>query len=273
MKFQIISKWLILLFFVSPIICACSPQPTSIPLPTEDINTIVGTMVAITLTAIAPTPIPPTSIPTSTPTTTPMPAGTLNEEFGAGFSYPNPLWSDPFDAARVSVKHNYLVTAEQDYLKFQFTDSETYLYTFNNNIMPADITIETSYLDLDTQSSEASVLCRVDPNSRGKWYEFRIIHFEKAAVIYYFERKEIYGDQYTRLAYSKLPVELYRDRENRLEGTCKGNILSLSLNGQQVLSVQDDRLISHGLVGLGGVSHKKVPMSISFNYLSVKPAQ
>jgi adenylate cyclase len=55
--------------------------------------------------------------------------------------------------------------------------------------MPADVTVETTYNMDTTQSSEASVVCRVDPTSRNKWYEFRVIHFERAAVIYYFERK------------------------------------------------------------------------------------
>ncbi len=251
----------------------CTSQPTPIPEPTADINALVGTMMAVTLTAIAPTPVPPTETPAPEPTATPLPPGTLLEEFGAGFTYPNDAWTEPFDAARVSVKHNYTVTAEQDYLKFTFNDPETYLYTFNTNEMPADVTMETSYLNIDTPSSEASVLCRVDAATRSRWYEFRIVHFERAAVIYYFERKEQYGDQYTKLAYAKLPVELYKDRENRLEGRCQGNTLTLTLNGQQVMSVQDTRIQSAGLVGLGGISHKKVPMTISFNYLNVVPAQ
>lgn len=267
-------KILFCTFIITILVASCSPQPTVPAEPTADINALVGTMMASTLTAIAPTPIPPTDTPAPEPTATPLPPGTLNEGFSADFTYPNPeYWSDPFDAARVSVQHNYTVTSEQDFLKYSYFDPETYLYTFNQKEMPADVAMETSYLNIDTQSSEASILCRVDPVNRNKWYEFRIVHFEKAAVIYYFERKEQYGDQYTRLAYGKLPVELFRDKENRLEGRCQGNTLTLSLNGQQVISVEDTRLQSGGLVGLGGVSHTKVPMTISFNYLKVAPAQ
>lgn len=250
----------------------CTPQSTPIPEPTADLSALVGTMMAATLTAIAPTPVPPTNTPAPEPTATPLPPGTLQEEFGAGFTYPNTsVWSDPLDTARVNVAHNYTVTAEQDYLKYTLNDPETYLYTFYQKEMPADVSMETSYLDVDTQSSEASVVCRADP-SMSKFYEFRIVHFEKAGVIYYFE-KSLYYDQYKRLAYAKLPVELFKDKENRLEGRCQGNTLTLSLNGQQVVSVQDSKITTGGLVGLGGMSHKKVPMTISFSYLNVVPAQ
>ncbi len=268
MKFRLIS-----LFIIAGLVSGCSPKATPIPTATMDIGIIVETMMAATLTAIAPTQIPPTATFVPEPTSTPLPPGTILEEFGTGFHYPNEDWSESFDAARVSVKHNYTITGENDYLKFSFSDPETYLYTFNNNVLPADIAMETSYLNIDTQSSEASVLCRVDQATRSRWYEFRIVHFEKAGVIYYFERKEVYGDQYTKLSYVKLPVELYKDRENRLEGRCQGNTLSLILNGQEVTSVQDNKIQTGGLVGLGGISHKKVPMTISFNYLNVVPAK
>jgi hypothetical protein len=263
---------LISIIMLTVFAAGCTPQPTPVPEPTADINVLVGTMMAAKLTAIAPTPAPPTETPAPEPTAIPLPPGTLQEEFGAGFTYPNAsVWSDPLDTARVNVKHNYAVTAEQDFLKYTLNDPETYLYTFYQKEMPADVSIETSYLDVDTQSSEASVVCRADP-SLSKFYEFRIVHFEKAGVIYYFE-KSLYYDQYKRLAYAKLPVELFKDKENRLEGRCQGDTLTLSLNGQQVVSVQDSKIPAGGLVGLGGMSHKKVPMTISFNYLNVVPAQ
>lgn len=265
-------KKIILIVMLAAMVVGCSPKPTPPAEPTVDINALVGTMMAATLTAIAPTPVPPTNTPAPEPTATPLPPGTLDEQFTAGFTYPNPAyWSDPFEASLV--KHTYTVTAEQDFLKYTFLEPETYLYTLYQKEMPADIVVETSYLNIDTQNSEASIVCRVDPASRLKWYEFRIIHFERAAVIYYFERKDVYQNPYQRLAYKLLPVELFRDRENRLEAKCQGNKLTLSLNGAEVVSVEDNKLPGPGLVGMAGVSHGKVPMTIGFNYLSVKPAQ
>jgi hypothetical protein len=58
------------------------------------------------------------------------------------------------------------------------------------------------------------------------------------------------------------PFELFRDQPNRIEGRCQGNKLTVSVNGQEITSVEDTRLTSGGLVGMGGVSHSKVPMSI-----------
>lgn len=263
-------KTIISFILLAAITAGCAPKPAPAE-PTADISVIVGTMMAATLTAIAPTPVPPTETPAPTPTVTPLPPGTLAEEFSTGFTYPNPeYWSDPFDVSLV--KHNLNVTVEQDALKYNFTDPQTYMFTFYQKEMPADVSIETTYLNIDTQNSEASVVCRMDPISRLKWYEFRIIHYEQAGVIYYFERKDVYQNPFQRLAYKKLNVELFRDRENRLQAVCKGNTLTLFLNGAEVVSVEDTKLPGPGLVGLGGVSLGKVPMSISYNYLNVVPA-
>lgn len=265
-------KILTSLVFLAVLSTSCSTQPTPPPVPTPDLNALVGTMMAATLTAIAPTPAPPTETPLPEPTPTVLPPGTLMEEFGSNFKYPNAeYWSDPMDASLV--KHNFGVSVNADTLKYDFADPETYLYTFYQKEMPADVTVETTYNMDTTQSSEASVVCRVDPTSRNKWYEFRVIHFERAAVIYYFERKDVYQNPYTRLAYAKLSVELFRDQPNRIEGRCQGNKLTISVNGQEITSVEDTRLTSGGLVGMGGVSHSKVPMSISYLNLNVHPAQ
>jgi hypothetical protein len=265
-------KTFISIVLLAAFAAGCTPKPSAPIVPTPDINAIVGTMMAATLTAIAPTPAPPTETPAPVPTSTPLPPGTLSEEFSASFTYPNPeYWSDPIDVSQV--KHTLNVSVGQDSLIYNFVDPETYQYTFYQKEMPADVVIETSYLNTTTQNSEASIVCRVDPQSRAKWYEFRIIHFERAGVIYYFERKDIYqNNPYQRLAYKKLPVELYKDKENRLEARCQGNKLTLSLNGQEVVSVEDTKLPGGGLVGLGGVSHSKVPMTISYSYLNVVPA-
>jgi len=256
------------------IITSCSPKNIPDPTATTDINALVGTMMSSTLTAIAPTPVIETETPIPEPTETLIPFGILNEDFGERFIYPNSeIWSEPLDVARIQPPHIYEVISENGFLKYVFPNTETYLYTFYQKEMPADVQIETSYLNVDTQSSEASIACRVDPINKDRWYDFRIVHFEKAAVIYYFEKKEVYGDQYTRLAYAKLPVELFRDKENRLEARCQGDTLTLSLNGQQVISIQDSRLSSDGLIGIGGMSHKRIPMSISFNYVKANPAE
>jgi hypothetical protein len=267
MKMKMIS-----LLMLAAFVAGCTPKPAAPAEPTADISMLVGTMMAGTLTAMAPTPAPPTETPAPEPTATQLPPGTLREEFAAGFTYPNPeYWSDPFDASLVP--HTLSVTVDQEALKYDFVDPETYLYTFYQKEMPADVVLETSYLNTTTQSSEAAIVCRVDPESRKKWYEFRIIHFERAGVIYYFERKDVYQNPYQRLAYAKLPVELYKDKANRIEARCQGSKLTLSLNGQEVVSVEDTKLPGGGLVGLGGVSHSKVPMTITYDYLHAVPAQ
>jgi len=247
----------------------CGPQPTPAQ-PTEDINAIVGTMMATTLTAIAPTPVPPTNTPPPEPTAIPTQPGTLMEEFGAGFTFPDPNWLTPVEASLV--KHKYEVAAVPEALRYVLQESETYLYTFNKREMPADVAIETTYLNLE-RSSEPALVCRVDPATQTKWYEFRIVPYENAGTIYYFERQDVYRNPYTRLAYARLTVELFRDKENRLLATCKGNKLTLNLNGQDVVSAEDTRLPGGGLIGMGGVTHSKVPVTMDFQYINVQPPQ
>ncbi len=153
-------KILITILMLAVLTAGCTPKATPPAEPTPDINVIIGTMMAATLTAVAPTPVPPTDTPAPEPTPTEVPPGTLLEEFGANFKFPNTDWSEPFDVSLV--KHNFIVSVDQDYLKYDYTDPETYLYTFYQKEMPADVSVETTYMMNTTQSSEASVVCRVD---------------------------------------------------------------------------------------------------------------
>jgi hypothetical protein len=271
-------KTLLPILILAVTLTGCGPIPTPAE-PTADIQVVVGTMMAATLTAIAPTPVPPTETPAPEPTATEVPPGTLMENFDENFIIPGAdgsEWYPPYDAADPTglVKHDYKVSLDQGFLRYDFNVSDTYLYTFPKKEMPADVSVETTYVMNSNQNSEASVVCRVDPATRLKWYEFRIIHFERYGVIYYFERVDVYHNPYSyRLAYVPLPVELFKDKPNRLEAVCKGNKLSMFLNGGLVASVEDSKIPGGGLVGLGGVSHYKVPMTMTFDYLQVKPPE
>jgi len=265
-----IKKTVLTFTLLTALAAGCAPKPALAPTP--DINVVVATMMAATLTAVAPTPVPPTDTPAPIPTPTELPPGTLNEEFGPNFVFPNSDWSAPYDATDPTgeVKHTFTISVIPDFLKFDLPDAETYVYTFYEKEMPADVVIEAGYLINGSQSSEAAVVCRKDAKSP-TWYEFRVDHYERAGIIYYFNRKDPYNNPYQRLAYAKLPVELFKDRENRIQAICKGNKLSLLVNGQPTTSVEDSKLPGAGLVGLGGFVHKQIPINVQFNYLHVSP--
>jgi hypothetical protein len=263
---------LISLTILAAMAAGCAPKPA--PVPTLDLSVVVGTMMAATLTAIAPTPAPPTETPAPIPTPTELPPGTLDEEFGAGFVFPNPNWTTPYEATNPTgeIKHNFAVNVIPDFLQINLPEAETYVYTFYNKEMPADVMIDSAYIIEGKRYTEAAVACRVDPTTKTKWYEFRVNHLDKSGVIYYFDRVDIYHNPYNRLAYAKLPVELFSDRENRIHAVCQGNKLSLFVNDTLTASVEDKRLPGAGLVGLGGFVHSQVPLNVNFNYFRVKPA-
>ena len=267
-------KIVLTITLLAAIAVGCAPKPTLNLEPTPDINVVVATMMAATLTAVAPTPVPPTDTPALIPTPTELPPGTLNEEFAPDFVFPNPDWSAPYDATDPmgDKKHTFAINVIPDFLQIDLPDAETYVYTFYNKEMPADVVIESGYLINGSQSSEAAVVCRKDVNSpTPTWYEFRVDHYERAGIIYYFNRKDPYNNPYQRLAYAKLPVELFKDRENRIQAICKGNKLSLIVNGEPTTSVEDTKLPGAGLVGLGGFVHKQIPLNVQFNYMHVSP--
>jgi hypothetical protein len=256
------------------IISGCAPKPTPAPEPTADLNSVVGTMMAATLTAVAPTPVPPTETPAPTPLPTDLPPGTLVEEFGPGFDLTKSGYAAPYDATDPTgqVKHNFTVAAADDMLQMDLPDAETYPYIFYDKEMPADVVIETSYKITGSKSSESAVVCRVDPSTRLSWYEFRVNHYERSGIIYFFNRVDPVNNPYNRLAYAKLPVELFTDKANRMQAICKGNTLTLSVNGEKVISVEDTKLTGAGLVGFAGFVHKQIPINISFNNFKVVPA-
>jgi hypothetical protein len=267
-------KTLLTFIIAAAIVAGCAPKATPVPQPTPDINSVVGTMMAATLTAIAPTPVPPTETPAPTPLPTDLPPGTILEEFGPGFDLSKSGWLPPYDATDPTgtVKHAFTVSAVDDMLQMDLPAAETYPYLFYAKEMPADVVMETSYKITGSKSSEVAVVCRVDPSTHLSWYEFRVNHYERSGVIYFFNRVDPVNNPYNRLAYAKLPVELFTDKSNRIEAICKGNTLTLSVNGEKVISVEDTKLTGAGLVGFAGFVHKQYPINISFNNFKVSPA-
>ena len=269
-----VMKKIVLTFtLLAAIAVGCAPKPALNLEPTPDINVVVATMMSATLTAVAPTPVPPTDTPAPTPTPTELPPGTLNEEFAPDFVFPNPGWSAPYDATDPTgvVKHNFAISAVPDFLQFDLFDPETYLYAFYEKEMPADVMIDADYLIKGSRSSEAAVVCRMDPKSRTIWYEFRVDHFKREGIIYYFNRKDPYNNPYEKLKWAPLPVELFFDKENRIRAICKGNKLTMIVNDVEVISVEDTKLPGAGLVGMGAFVHKQIPLNVSFNKFHVSP--
>jgi hypothetical protein len=202
-----------------------------------------------------------------------MPPGTVIQEFGEGFTFPNAEWSEPYEATNPTgeIKHAFAVNAIPDFLQINLPEAETYVYTFYNKEMPADVTIDSGYVKDGKRYSEAAVVCRANLETKA-WYEFRINHLDDSGVIYYFNRVDVYHNPYQRLAYAKLPVQLYADTENRIHATCQGTKLSLMLNDTPVISIDDTKLPAAGLVGVGGFVHNQTPLNINFSYFRVKPA-
>jgi hypothetical protein len=262
---------LISFLFLFTLLAGCAPSPA--PEPTPDINLIIGTMMSSTLTAIAPTPVPPTETPAPEPTPTETPPGTLKDDFGAGFVFPVNGWFPPYDSTDPTgqVNHNYSVSADQDFLKFELLDVETFIYAFNQKDLPADVEVYTSYKLVGKRNAEVALACRVDPNTRTSWYEFRINHFDRTGHIYYFNRVDPYNNPYNRLGYAKLPVELFTEQENRFRAICQGSKLTLFLNDIEVVSVEDPKIPGGGFAGLGALVHSEPPLNVFFNNLYVNP--
>ncbi|NPV85532.1 MAG: hypothetical protein HPY45_05935 [Anaerolineae bacterium] len=162
------------------------------------------------------------------------------------------------------------VGADQGWLFFDLKDKATMLYSFYTPLVEKDVVIETVN-DMDgSGQTEVSVACRASSDYTS-WMDFRIFYFYEYAIYAYDRSSASTGQNpYTELVRAPFSRDLLFPGENNLiRATCKQNTFALELNGTQLGSVQSDKNISPGFVGVGGISPMDSGAAVWFDYVRV----
>ena len=152
-------------------------------------------------------------------------------------------------------------------LKFDLTDasSDTYAYLMYNEYYYEDVFIHAIAENRGKNSNSVSLICRYD-EEKG-WYEVNI-GSDGLYNIYRFDGSLATGDGYKMLT-SGGSNNIHQGKDfNEYTLSCKGNTITLWINGVQTNSVKDNSF-KEGLIGIGVSSYGVVPINVEFEFVEI----
>ena len=225
-------------------------QPTQPPPPTE----------APPTEAPPPTEVPPTQEPP-----TPVPQRFFTEEFDS------PLTND-WDILTVTGSNDadpdkVTVEAQAGKLVWNFDSVNVYYYLFFNGFNYEDARVDVSADNRGRNNNSISLICRYDPDVG--WYEFNIANNGLYSILY--AEVASNGD----IGYNQIvdggSNSIKQGKEvNEYSITCKGDQLSLTINGDEVKTVTEKTYgLREGQVGVSVSSFSVLPILIEMDWFKI----
>lgn len=252
-----------MLFFVSFVLIvglACgggTPTPAPIEQPVQLVEP----------TAAAPeliTEEPPTEVPTATAVPEPT-SGYFTEEFD------NSLTSDwsPFLIydETYSDPDKVVVEAKGGKLSWDFDTKYVYYYLFYDKFNYEDVKVEVSADNRGKNNNTVSLVCRYD--SETGWYEFNIANNGLYNILY----AEVLKNgkiQFNRIANGGSNAIKMGKGINEYTAICQGEELTLTINGDEVISIKERKYgLREGQVGMSVSSFDVLPIQIEMDWFRV----
>jgi 3-keto-disaccharide hydrolase len=259
-----------LFFFVALILfvgLACSAvgggaDPTQAPPPTQPVQ-VVNPTSPPPPTQAPPTEPPPTEAPTEPPA--PESQAFFDEEFDT------PLSGD-WDVLTVSDSSEsdpdkVTVEAGDGKLVWNFDSKYVYYYLFYNAFDYEDVKLEVRADNRGRNSNSISLICRYDPNVG--WYEFNIANSGIYDILYA-EVTESGKISYQPIANGGSLAIKQGKEVNEYAITCKGDDLTLQINGEQVKTLTEKKYgLRSGQVGMSVSSFNVLPILIEMDWVKI----
>lgn len=260
-----------LLFVVSLVLIvglACSfganpgGNPTAPPQPTA---------VQAEPTTVPPTEVPPepTDVP---PTEAPPPTEALPqaEQFFTE-EFDNPLSSDwsifTVTASDRADPDKVTVDSQGGKLVWNFDSEYVYYYLFYSAFDYEDVRVDVSADNRGRNNNNISLICRYDPDVG--WYEFNIAN-NGLYDIYYAEIAANGNIGYQRIANGGSNAIKQGKEVNEYGATCKGDELTLYINGDEVNSIIEKNYgLRSGQVGVSVSSFDVLPILIEMDWFKI----
>lgn len=253
---------LFLISFVLIVGLACSfgaadptappPQPTQPPPPT-----------AVPTEAL-PDPTEAAPVPTDEPPA-PQARQFFTEEFDTALSKDWSIYtvtgSDQADPDKVTVE------ADNGNLVWNFDSEYVYYYLFYSAFDYEDVRVEARADNRGRNNNSISLICRYDPDVG--WYEFNIANNGLYDILY----AEVSSSD--QIAYKRIANggsnEIKQGKEvNEYAITCKGEVLTLVINGEEVTSITEKNYgLRSGQVGVSVSSFNVLPILIEMDWVKI----
>jgi hypothetical protein len=255
------------LFFFTALILlvglACgggTTPPTQAPPPTQPVQVIP------TEAPPEPTAVPPTDEPPA-PTEPPEPEAQqfFTEEFDTPLSSD---WSSftLYDET-VSDLDKVSVEAQDGKLVWNFDSEYVYYYLFYGAFDYEDVRLDVHADNRGKNNNSVSLICRYDPDVG--WYEFNIANNGLYDILYA-EITDSGKIQYNRVANGG-SNDINQGKEvNEYSITCQGEELSLTINGEEAISIKEKNYgLRSGQVGISVSSFNVLPILIEMDWVQV----
>jgi S1-C subfamily serine protease len=145
--------------------------------------------------------------------------------------------------------------------RVEINDPNTWVYFYLDPLDVADVRIDTSFDNLGRNNNNVSLICRY---SDAGWYEFNVANNGEYTIFRY----DTATQQYTALfSGGSTAIKTGKDT-NEITAICRGDQLTLGINGVEVRTIRDKNLKS-GKVGLSLSSFDVTPIIGEFDYFVV----
>ena len=254
-----------LLFFVSMLLIvglACSgggTAPTQAPPPTQPVQVIP------TEVPPEPTEVPPTEAPAPT-----EPPASQSEQFFTE-EFDDPLSNDwsvlTVTGSNDADPDKVTVEAQDGKLVWNFDSEYVYYYLFYDAFTYEDVKVAVSADNRGKNNNNISLICRYDPDIG--WYEFNIAN-NGLYDIYYAEVTSSGEISYTRITNGGSNSIKQGKEVNEYSISCKGDELSLTINGDEVNTVTEKNYgLRDGQVGVSVSSFNVLPILIEMDWIEI----
>jgi hypothetical protein len=153
------------------------------------------------------------------------------------------------------------------YLTFDLESAGQWAYTIYDPETYDDVRVDVTADNRGTNDNNVSLICRYDP-AEG-WYEFNIANSGLYNIYYAIVR----ADKtviYSRLANGGFNKIKTGKDVNQYQVTCQGRTLTLSINGYDVKTYDDNQyVLRKGKIGLSVSSFKLLPVKVEFDMMKV----
>ena len=159
------------------------------------------------------------------------------------------------------------VEAENGKLVWNFDSEQVYYYLFYGAFDYEDVTLEVRADNRGKNTNSVSLICRYDPEVG--WYEFNIDNGGLYNILYAEVDKN--GDIGYNLITNGGSNAIKQGKDvNEYSITCKGDELSLSINGDEVNSITEKKYaLRSGQVGISVSAFNVLPIIIEMDWIKV----
>ena len=236
---------------------APSAAPTETSAPTMTVAPTQTTEPKVVVVTSTP---PPTST-TEPNTSTPEPQPFYIEEFNGDLSnWSTFVTSGNEDRMKIYTNNSKMVFDLND------PNSDLYAYAVLNDFTYTDVKMEATASNRGVNDNNISLICRY--TDRG-WYEFNIANSGKYWIFAYDSIGAV-AKGYNQLFEGGSTAIKSGQASNIYVATCKGNKLSLSINGVDIRTITENQFrFEKGKIGLSVSSFQVLPVKIEFDSLKI----